>query len=149
MATWQVKPPRINDPILFEVYFAKFFPVEEFIAGKVMQRTQYGITLTREFKNLLVEKMRHLGIDANVYEKFRNRQYAEIPLKRLWLPIVSAVCQLHNRPCTISDGKAYVEEISLNETAQWASAVYIWFRHVQKAQSKTRKKKAKTKGNYV
>lgn len=144
-----VKPPKISDPLLFEVYFAKFFPVEELVIKKIMKRTKYGITLTKEFKNLLLEKTKQVSSDSNTLTSLKNKRYSEIQLKKLWIPIVSAICSTHNFPYTIINKKAYVDKEHLNEVNLTASAVYIWFNHVQQIQRKKKLRKVKVKGRYV
>jgi hypothetical protein len=114
-----------------------------------MKRTKYGVTLTMEFKNLLLEKTKQLNLKACTLTNLKNKRYFSIQLDELWLPIVSAVCSIHNYSCTILNKKVYVEKTHFNEVNLAASAVYIWFNHVQQIQLKKKLKKVKVKGKYV
>lgn len=141
-----VKPYIIQEQVFAEFLFPKIFPINELLERKILERTPYGLTLTKHFKNVILEKMRQQKINTQLISKFEERKYLDIKLEDLWAPIVSAVCHIHNYNCKIKDGKAYVEEENLSDVQTKASAVYIWFKHMQTI---LQKEKSDIKGDYV
>jgi hypothetical protein len=142
----QVKPYIIQEQIFAELLFSKIFPVEELIARNIIERTRYGLTLTQHFKDTMIEKMHEQKMDIKLISKFENRKYLDIKLEDLWSPIVSTVCHLHNYNYKIKNGNIYVNEENINDVQTKASAVYIWFKHIQAV---LQKKDRDVQGNYV
>ncbi|MEM2917176.1 MAG: hypothetical protein QXN63_02320 [Candidatus Bathyarchaeia archaeon] len=142
----QVKPYIIQEQIFAELLFPKIFPINELLERKILERTPYGLTLTQHFKSLMLEKMREQNIDNGLISKFEERKYTDIKLEDLWTSIVSAVCHIHNYNCKIKNGKPYVDEENINDVQTKASAVYVWFKHVQTI---LQKEKLDIQGDYV
>jgi len=129
----RVKPLGIEGNILVELYFSEFFPLEELIAEKIMTRTRYGVTLTKQFKDKITERMKELGMEKKLISNFEDRKYWNIQLGKLWTPIVYAICNHYGYPCKKIRGQIYVSKSHVEQVRTKASAVYVWFSHVRKA----------------
>lgn len=139
----RVQPLETEGNILLELYFSEFFPVEELIAERIMTRTKYGITLTKQFKKEITERMEELGMEKKLISSFEERKYLNIQLNDLWMPILYAVCKHCGYSCRKVRDQIYVSKNHSEQARIKASAVYVWFSHVRKAL------KNEAVGNYV
>jgi len=140
----RVKPFEVEGDILLEMYFAQFFPVQELVAEKIMTRTRYGVTLTKQFKDEITQRMRELGMGEKTISNFEDRRYLDVQLRELWTPIVFTVCKHCGYSCQVIRGQVYVDEKHVEQARMKGSAVYVWFRHVQNAL-----RKEEVAGEYV
>ncbi|MCD6242857.1 hypothetical protein J7K06_04135 [Candidatus Bathyarchaeota archaeon] len=145
----KIEPLELLDDFASEIYFSKFFPVEQLIGKGFMKRTRYGITVTKEFKNHIIRQLEKLQLSQDLTSGFKERRYLEIELEKLWNPIVCAVAEINECTCMVKEDGVYVS-INLADTIRIeASAVYQWFRHVKSLLEKASKNNLKIIGDYV
>lgn len=145
----KIEPFEEHEEIVFEIYFSKFFPVNQLVKKGIMSRTAYGITLTREFKDKIIQVMEKLQLDKNVILKFKMRKYLEIDLEKLWNSIVCAVSEINGCKYQIKGGEVFVPLKKAPIIEAEASAVYCWFRHVRRVLEKSDDNHIRTLGDYV
>ncbi|RLI20562.1 hypothetical protein DRO54_05985 [Candidatus Bathyarchaeota archaeon] len=145
----KIEPFELPDDLIYEIYFSKFFPIEQLIKKGLMKRTKYGITVTKEFKERIIRQIEKLQLNQSLASKFRRRRYLEMKLEKLWNPIVCAVAETNRCEYVAKRDGIYVP-LSLADTIRSeASAIYQWFRHVKNILEKASKNNFEIMGEYV